>query len=139
MGSSPSLFACVAEPPQAREGMAKARRRIGEVCCSHPSSIVVIIIILSHCSHHHCSHCNSFSTVAKVRRRIGEVHRHCSHIIIILNPQSSIVIIFMFSHRSHCHSSSHRNHPSFVLITTTSHTHTPPHWEMEAKGLGRFR
>ena len=35
MGSSPSLFACVAEPPQARERMAKARRRIGEVCSSH--------------------------------------------------------------------------------------------------------
>ena len=31
MGSSPSLLACVAQPPQARESVAKARRRIGEV------------------------------------------------------------------------------------------------------------
>ena len=31
MGSSPSLLACVSQPPQARESVAKARRRIGEV------------------------------------------------------------------------------------------------------------
>jgi len=30
MGSSPSLLACVAEPPRARESVANARRRIGE-------------------------------------------------------------------------------------------------------------